>query len=194
MKRFVALLLAYVIALGSFTASAQVPIYTRSSNYNPAAVAITGGNTWFVPSGGASGALVACPADTTEDILATITIPPLSANAMARVWMVWETTNNANVKTYRVRLGGIAGFVFGSGNVASNITTATVAWLQNQNATNSQVGGVTDISASIGSRGTAISTGAIDTSVSTTIVITAMKATAGDTMNLRSYLVEIYKP
>jgi hypothetical protein len=48
MKRFVALLLAYVIALGSFTASAQVPIYTRWSNYNPAAVAITGGNLEFV--------------------------------------------------------------------------------------------------------------------------------------------------
>jgi len=62
----------------------------------------------------ASGVAVACPADTTEDILATIPLPGeiMGPNGIIFLESFWSYTNSANNKTLRARLGGAAGTQF----------------------------------------------------------------------------------
>lgn len=162
---------------------------------DPTIAAITGGNTWFVPSGGSSGAAVSVPADTTEDILVTVNLPILSATSQIRIQGQVVATNNTNVKTIRARLGGIGGTIFLSPPFTS--TTGGGFWgiISNAGATNAQVcnvpgGAYHPLGASVAPN----ITGAIDTSVATTLVITGQKATAGDTLTLQHYLIEVLRP
>ena len=142
---------------------------------------------------GASGATSTAPADTAENILATITIPQLPANALITYRVAISQTNNANVKSMRLRLGGIAGTdLWGALSVASQARYQFDGVIQNRNATNSQVAhfmfGATSLA------NAAVATAAIDTSAPTTLVITAQKATAGDTVTLESYYVALWLP
>lgn len=158
----------------------------------------TGGNTWFVPTGGSSGTGVSAPADTSEDILATINVPALSAGAIWRLWMIVSCTNNTNVKTMRVRFGGIGGTVFTAIPVTSQAGAGFVVGSWNRNATNSQIG-LNGNAGGQGSTGLGVTGGApvtssLDTSVATTVVITGQKATSGDTLTLEAYVFELLKP
>lgn len=147
---------------------------------------------------GRSGVAVSCPVDVTEDTLATITVfgNSMGANGALRIRPYYLMTNNANLKTPRVRFSGASGTqVLPSGGVASVDDLVGDIWIINRNATNSQVmysfsdyfagGGITT---RVGGRLTL----AVDTTADTTIVITGQKATAGDTLTLDSYLVELY--
>ncbi|HUP07657.1 MAG TPA: hypothetical protein VMU47_10930, partial [Caldimonas sp.] len=96
------------------------------SPYNPAAVAITGGTITGVTGvpyilAQASPA-AATPADTSEDTLATITVPAnaLGSAGALRIVTHWSCNNNGNVKTVRVRYSGAAGAVFGQLAVTSS--------------------------------------------------------------------------
>lgn len=142
---------------------------------------------------GASTAAVTAPADTSENILATINIPILPTNAHILFRAQVSQTNNANVKTMRMRLGGIGGTDFWTGtNIASQARYLFDGFIQNRGATNSQasafISGATALSSST------ITTGAIDTSVATTLVITAQKATGTDTVTLEHYYVQLWLP
>lgn len=168
--------------------------WTTQPPVDPANVAITGGNSWFVPSGGASGVAVSGAADTNENTLATITLPALSANAQVRVTTAWTVTSNANAKTARVRFSGGAGTIVWAGSLASTTFIQHQLIIANRGATNSQVCTAPGTGQAY-TVGTAAVTSAVDTSVAgTTIVITAQKGVNTDTMTLESYLVEIYKP
>lgn len=142
-----------------------------------------------------SAVAVSGASDLLENVLATITIPAgaMGSNGVLRgVYMV-SCTNNANVKTVRLRLGGIGGTIFKTDNLASAPEGTFYFQLANRGASNSQVGmGTGNPSAGgWGTNGAALVTGAIDTSAATTIVITGQKATAGDTLTLDSHLVEM---
>lgn len=155
------------------------------------------GSMWVPVTGSVvlaqSAVAVSCPVDATEDILATINVPAglLGPNGLLRVSYLASFTNNANVKTWRVRLGGIGGTGLKTIALANNTTYQDSLWLANRGAANSQVSGIsTGSTFSIGSNG--VITAAIDTSLATTLVITGQKATAGDTLTLESYLVEAF--
>jgi hypothetical protein len=144
---------------------------------------------------GASAVAVSGPADTSENILATINIPAgaMGLNGILRVTTQWTVNNNANVKAARARLGGIGGTDFLGANIASTLSMRAETQIANRGVANSQVGfgvGTTFF----GTLNGAAVTGAIDTSAATTLVITAAKATAGDTMTLEQYLVELLRP
>lgn len=143
---------------------------------------------------GMSSAAVAAPSnDTNENILATINIPILPATALITFRAQTSQTNNANVKTMRMRLGGIGGTDIWTGtNIASQARYYFDGFIQNRGATNSQasafVSGATALASST------ITTAAIDTSAATTLVITAQKATGTDTVTLEHYYVQLWLP
>lgn len=143
---------------------------------------------------GASSVPFNFPADTSEDIGATINIPPLSATAIIRYRLRFSQTNNANAKTVRLRLGGIAGTDYLTAqNLASAAAFQFGGVIGNNAATNAQKGNV-DLGGATALFAGPNVTGALDTSVATTLVITAQKGTGGDTVTLESYLVELIQP
>jgi hypothetical protein len=153
----------------------------------------------FASGGGvvlaASAVAASAGAVTTEETLATITVP---ANAMGlhgtlRVTTVWTHTNGANNKTLRVRFSGAAGTQYCNVVATTTATTVHQATISNRGAANSQVGGHTGVSAFSGSSG-AVTTSAVDTTADTTIVISGQKASSGDTLTLERYMVELLLP
>lgn len=140
-----------------------------------------------------SAVAVSAPVDTTEDTLATCTVPAnaMGANGVLRIRTRWSATNNVNNKIIRTRFSTVAGTTFGL------ITTANWGYQQlevtisNRNATNSQEGAQISFVNSALLASSTTTTSAVDTTAATTIVITGQKATAGDTLTLESYLVEL---
>lgn len=135
------------------------------------------------------------PIDTTEDILATIVVPggAMGKTGILRVSTWWSMTNNANVKTARVRLGGIGGTQFMTLALASLLTAADTRFIMNRGAANSQIGNVVSLIGAWGSSAVALITGAIDTSIDQSLVITGQKATAGDALVLEAYLIDMLR-
>jgi hypothetical protein len=139
------------------------------------------------------------PADTNEDTLATIAIPPLSATSILRVWMTWTFTNSANSKTMRLRYSGGAGTVYMMAALTTQNLYRVLVTIRNNGATNAQVGShasVSETSGGIGQLGgaAAYQSSAVDTSVATSLVITGQLALNTETLTLSTYLVEILKP
>lgn len=144
-----------------------------------------------------SAVAVSAPADTSEDTLATITVPAnaMGANGLIRLTTNWSCTNNANIKTARVRYSGGAGTVLAGPPLTSQDSMQGIIILMNRGATNSQY------SAAIhsyypGAGGTGSLNGfritaAIDSSVLSTLVITGQKTVGGDTLTLDAYLAEV---
>jgi hypothetical protein len=130
---------------------------------------------------------------TSEETFATITVPAnaMGANGMLRVWLQWGYTNSANDKTARVRFSGAAGTIFYSHVATTSVSLGSVALIQNRNATNSQVGGPLTLAAGMGAGLSAAATASVDTTASTTIVITGQKETGTETLTLERYLVEL---
>ena len=139
-----------------------------------------------------SGVKVDLTGSTTETVLATITLPALSANGRIRVTVVYTQTNNANTKTVRGRLNGIAGTAFMSVAQTAILTNRYQFEIINRGATNSQVGNVSSVAWSTSS-GSPV-TSAIDTSVAVDLVITGQLGVGTDTLSLESYLVEVLVP
>jgi hypothetical protein len=136
---------------------------------------------------------------TSEEALATVAIPAnaLGANGFLLIEMSWTATNNANVKTCRVRFGasgaGTGGTAFPAISAASLLALRTQTIIQNRNATNSQLGGTSPGAGSgLGSGAAAIPTGAIDTTAATELVFSSQKATGTDTLTLEAYTVWLY--
>ena len=104
-------------------------------------------------------------------------------------------TNNANVKTLRLRWGGVAGTVLWQQAVTSFAVYATEILIAGRNTGNSLLGAGVTTSASGGWGG---STGAQVALVSdyanqeSDIVLTMTKATAGDTAELSLLRAELY--
>lgn len=137
---------------------------------------------------------VTAPTDTSENALATITVPGgmMGANDFLQVETSWTVNNNANSKFMNVRFSGASGTLYGTAQLASGVSARYVTTIHNRNSVSSQVGGGPPGSTyTLGT--SAIPTSSVDTSVDTTIVITAQKGTAGDTMTLERYSVILVK-
>lgn len=146
---------------------------------------------------GASAAPVSAGvASVAEDILAVVTIPAnsMGPNGIIRAWANWSYTNNGNNKTGRIRYsangGGTGGTLYYSQVVSATNTLKALATIQNRNAINSQLGGTSDLSF-FGASASTYQISAFDTSLARDIVFTGQKASAGDTLTLESYLVEL---
>lgn len=197
-----------VIELSSDEATPQVPLVVSTSPYiigpfltskNYVLIANNGAVTYTLgfqePTTfqdnvlAASGAAVTGAADTNENILASITVPPMAPNGQLRIMTLFGVNNNANVKTARVRFSGIGGTIFGSLALANQVQGSLHTRIANRGSRSSQVGG--DAAVSFGVSTNALVTASVDTSVATTLVITGQKATGGDTFRLDSYSVEL---
>lgn len=140
-----------------------------------------------------SGVAIATPADTTEDTLATVTIPAntMGATGCIRIFTLWDFTGSVNSKTMKVRFGATAGT--GNGYLSISDTTAThtaatfLTTICNR-TTGTQVG--TPPTGSPGTGASALQTASLDTTAQTVISFTGTKASAGETLNLDAYRVE----
>lgn len=181
-------------------ASAQGQI-VRVTDFGVAGVGllvISDGTRWL-PIGGQvlarSNASVAAPADTNEDILATINLPAglMGLDGSVRVRAHFSYTNSANTKTLRARLGGAAGTVYNQIAATASTYAAFEIWISNRGAANSQLGAPNGISLfSSGGVAAVAVTSAVDTSAATTVVLTGQKALGTETVSLDRYIAEIW--
>lgn len=137
-----------------------------------------------------SAVLVTAAADTTLQTLATITVPAnaLGVNGRLRLTALWTFAGAGN-RTVRVVFGGTQVFARVDANSAATRIQVDIA---NRGAANSQLAH----SFGMVSTGAALGPGAVGAAVDTTaaqdITITGQKATAGDTLILQGYSVEVF--
>ncbi len=144
---------------------------------------------------GQSAVAASVGAVTTEATLATITVPAnaLGANGFIEIITFWTYTNSANNKTKRIRWGGASGDIMRSLVSTTTITNIINGGWGNRNATNSQVGFISQTNSNGWSSSTsALMTSAKDTTLSQDIVITGQKASSGETLTLEGYIVKLY--
>jgi hypothetical protein len=129
---------------------------------------------------------------TTEQVLATVTIPAgaMGANGRLRVTSIWTITNSANSKNIRVRFGGSSGTIFQQPTVTSIASVRMQCEIGNRNNQASQVGTVANTTGFPSSVQANI-TAAIDTTVAQDLVFTALISTIGETIALESHMVEL---
>ena len=142
---------------------------------------------------GASAVAVSVTAVTTEETLATITVPAnmMGANGQIEVITLWTMTNGADDKIPRIRLGGTAFFSYTATTIA---TLQSYCRIANRNNASSQVSmtNVSTFSGGFGTSASAVVTGAVATGTANRdITITGQKETAGDTLTLESYIVKL---
>lgn len=155
---------------------------------------------WWTPSGGKSAVAVTRNSvngagDATETAQATIAIPAgaMGANGLLRCTILFSQTNSANGKSWRARLGGIAGTQHYALSAASLAAGQVQFIIRNRNAANSQVSYSSAVAAAFGQTTNAITTGAIDTASAQDLVITNLwaGATAAESMTLEAYHIEV---
>lgn len=142
---------------------------------------------------GVSGAAATAPADTADNTLATISVPAgaMGPNGILRITTLWSHTNSANNKTLNVKFGGTSWLA----NIATTTSvTQNIVMIRNRGVTNSQVGFMATTFQSFVTAAASAVTASIDTTTAQSITITGQKASAGETITLESYLVELIVP
>ena len=121
--------------------------------------------------------------------LATITIPAglLGANGKLKIYPLWATTNNANVKTLRAVFGGSTCTTMTSQSVPNNSGLLIIRNINSESVQKCSSGLVAGIGASSGS----IASPTVDTSAATTITITGQLAVGTDTLTLEDLFIEV---
>ena len=121
--------------------------------------------------------------------LATITIPAglIGANGKLKIYPLWATTNNANVKTLRLNIGGVLCSTMTSQSVPNNSGLLIIRNINSESAQKCSSGLVAGIGASSGS----IASTTIDTTAATAITITGQLAVGTDTLTLEDLFVEV---
>lgn len=121
--------------------------------------------------------------------LATITIPAglLGANGKLKIYPLWATTNNANVKTLRAIFGGSTCTTMTSQSSPNNSGLVIIRNTNNEAAQKCSSGLVAGIGLSSGS----IASITIDTTAATTLVISGQLAVGTDTLTLEDLFIEV---
>jgi len=140
---------------------------------------------------GQSGTAATAPSNTTENILATVTVPAnaMSSNGSLRVTHLWTLNNSVGNKTCLVKLGST--FFYGRVVASTTITIYDQVLISNR-TTGTQVSNQSNGTFAISTA--AVVTGSIDTTASQSLTLTGTKATAGDVITLESYCVELLRP
>lgn len=124
-----------------------------------------------------------------EQVLGTVTLPAgiLGLNGQFSVNSRWSFTNNANIKTFRVRLGGAGGTILSETNRGGSAGASLTTTVTNRASASSQLAAQSvDALAT-----TPLATAAINTAVAADIVLSIQKATAGDVATLETLTVEL---
>lgn len=139
---------------------------------------------------GQSSVPVSGAADTNENTLATVVIPAgaMGPNGRVRIKTLWSFTNSGNNKILRAKFGGT---VYMQTIMTTNVTLIDVRELGNRNNAASQVGSPNGTTGGLGATSGAVSTSSIDTAAAVDVTLTAQKASAGETITLESYTVEL---
>ena len=121
--------------------------------------------------------------------LATITIPAglMGANGKLKIYPLWATTNNANVKTLRAVFSGSTCTTMTSQSVPNNSGLVIIRNTNSESAQKTSSGLV----AGIGSSGGSIASTTVDTTAATTLVISGQLAVDTDTLTLEDLFVEV---
>jgi hypothetical protein len=139
-----------------------------------------------------SGATVTAPADTSENTLATITVPAnlLGSNGALRLTADVAVSGGSG-KTLRVRFGGTQVVSLGPPTSANVSFVCTV---QNKNSTSAQEAyAPTFFDGGTPPSGIGAGSSSIDTTASTTLTVTAQKVSGADTVTLNRYVVEVLR-
>lgn len=144
-----------------------------------------------------SAAAIALTGTVAETLMASVLIPggTIGANGRLRIAAVWSNTNNANNKTRAIRFGaasGVAGTLYSSITVTTQVSHYNEHHICNRNSQSSQIG-VVPVSATggPGAFNSAPVTSTVATSSDSYLCFTGTLASAGDTITLESYLVEV---
>jgi hypothetical protein len=137
---------------------------------------------------------ISCPNDLLEHALKTITIPAhaIGANGFLVLKTMWSWTNSANIKTAKIKLGGMSGAEFMNIAVTTSSTFQTQTHIYNAGAENAQKGWLKNSPICFTTAGSAMASGAIDTAVSQDLVITGQKASASESLTLEQYTVIVF--
>lgn len=123
-------------------------------------------------------------------VLATVTVPALGANSVLRVDSTFTSPDTSGTnKSVRVRLGATSFYATG---LTTSPNNGRVTVIHNRGATNSQIARVASSGANgEGNSATAPTPGTEDTSVPTSLTLTAQPAAANIPIVLERYLVEL---
>lgn len=148
------------------------------------------GNNWSVLKN--TNVAAAHTGDTTETVKFTVTVPGgyMGPNGRLRIKVSATYTNSADSKSIRVRLGGLAGTLFGQ---SINTTTAGATFefdIANANNAAVNVGGVTSGQGGW-STSSASTSGTVNTAVDQDLVVTAQLANSGETITITSVCAEL---
>lgn len=172
---------------------AGVLIRVSDIGLSPGIAMVSDGTEWR-PNGvtvlGRQNTQVVAPADTNENTLYSLTVPGnvIGQNGSLRVWYKTSITNNANLKTIRLRFGGQVWCALTLGAQDWAIQAQT---LSNRNSLSAQLAGVTSPVPFGAISGNVVFQLSVNTAVDQPLIFTAQKATAGDAVNLESILVEL---
>ena len=121
--------------------------------------------------------------------LAIITIPAglIGANGKLKIYPLWATTNNANIKTLRLNIGGMLCSTMVSQSIPNNSGLLIIRNINSESVQKCSSGLV----AGIGASGGSIASNTIDTTAATTITITGQLAVGTDTLTLEDLFVEL---
>ena len=131
---------------------------------------------------------------TTETVLSEFTLNKklASPNMTIIVNSVWSMNNSANIKTPRVRFGGIAGTEYVNPQIASNSSFQPECLIRFRNALNSQIAMAGTQWSSYSATGGAVVTSSLDMTVNdAAIVLSGQLANAADYLTLRGYTITL---
>lgn len=131
---------------------------------------------------------------TTETVLSTFTLNKklASPNMTIVANSVWAMNNSANIKTPRVRFGGIAGTAYVNTQIASNSSFQSECLIRFRNALNSQVGMASTQWPAYSTSGGAVVTSSLDmVGNDAEIVLSGQLANAADNLTLCAYTVTL---
>lgn len=160
------------------------------------------GTTWGLANGSCllfqMAVSVSVSATTSEEVLFSGTLPAgiMGINGALRCSPIFTVTNSANTKTLRIRTGSTA--LGGSAWAANSITTQAsqesipIVW-RNRGAVNSQITYVAATGHITTQSSTANTTHTEDTSVAMTFAITGQKVSAGETITLEGFTLELLR-
>jgi hypothetical protein len=135
------------------------------------------------------------PADTNENVLATISVPAgaLATHGAIRLYFSFGVTSSANAKTFRIRFSGAAGTVLASFSPINATNGRFDFTMANAGATGAQVSNGYG-STTAGTQFFSSTAATVDSTAATTLIISIQKATAGETVTLNGYIAELVKP
>ena len=128
---------------------------------------------------------------TNETTLGTIVVPAgmMGASGMLRITSLWSHVASANAKVLRTRFGGTE-----FATLTSSVTLASwqsFVHIRNRTAA-TQVGfPAAGGNSGLGAATVAVTPGAIDTTVDQSILLTGQLASAGETITLEGYTIEV---